>query len=60
MPEIGVEAAKTLHKSLSGMRPELRSYKGVPGEAAEELLGMLEGMMASEVLPVLEPMPVQR
>lgn len=46
MPTIGAEAAATLHKSLSGMRPELRAYKGVPGEAAEELLEMLEGMVA--------------
>lgn len=53
MPEIGLEAAKTLHKSLSGMRPELREYKGVPGEAAEDLLKMLEGMMAEKEAPVL-------
>lgn len=48
MPTIGAEAAKTLHKSLSGMRPELRAYKGVLGESAEELLTMLEGIMATE------------
>jgi hypothetical protein len=48
MPEIGAEAAKVLHKSLSGMTPSLREYKGVPGEAAEELLLLLESMMAAE------------
>lgn len=53
MPKIGVEAAKVLHKSLSGMRPELREYKGVPGEAAEDLLKMLEGVIAKEAVPVL-------
>ena len=57
MPEIGVEAAKTLHKSLSGMRPELREYKGVPGEATEQLLVMLEGMMAAAEAPEPEAQP---
>lgn len=48
IPEIGVEAAKTLHKSLSGMTPELRAYKGVPGEYGDELLHFLEGMVQAE------------
>ncbi|WIA12077.1 hypothetical protein OEZ85_012154 [Tetradesmus obliquus] len=48
MPEIGGEAARVLHKSLSGMTPSLREYKGVPGEAADELLLLLEGIMAAE------------
>jgi hypothetical protein len=48
MPEIGAEAAKVLHKSLSGMTESLREYKGVPGEAADELLALLDGIVAAE------------
>lgn len=46
MAEVGAEAAKTLHASLAGMNPDLRAYKGVAGEAAEELLLLLEGIAA--------------
>eukprot|EP00775_Hariotina_reticulata_P007494 gene7494-7703_t len=51
MSKIGSAAAKTLHKSLSGMTPELRAYKGLTGQAAEELLDLLDGMFE----PLAEP-----
>ena len=28
----------------AGMKPELRAYKGVPSQAADELLELLQGM----------------